>query len=88
MVQPDDGTALAVGSNVLLQAEAHMNEGEPASVSLYVDGLAVAREEGASATLWWTAPTSGVFTVTAVAANDSGLVATSRPVRINVSVEE
>ena len=88
MVQPDDGTALAVGSNVLLQAEAHMNEGAPASVSLCVDGLAVAREEGASATLWWTAPTSGVFTVTAVAVNDSGLVATSRPVRINVSEEE
>jgi probable HAF family extracellular repeat protein len=88
MVQPDDGTALAVGSNVLLQAEAHMEEGSPASVSLRVEGVAVAREDGATVSFLWTAPSSGVFTVTAVAANEGGRMATSLPVRINVSEEE
>ncbi len=85
LLEPDDGTALATGSNLLLQAEARVEEGEPASVALLVDGREVYREAGSSAAFVWTAPTSGTFTVTALAANHEGLITTSAPVRINVS---
>lgn len=84
MVEPDDGTALAVGSNILFHAEARMRDGEPVMVSLLVDGAHVHTETGSTATFLWTAPTSGLFTVLAVSANDEGALGTSRPVRINV----
>lgn len=84
VVEPDDGTALEVGSNILLHAEARMRDGEPVAVSLLVDGTRLHTETGSTATFQWTAPTSGLFTVTAVAANDEGALGTSPPVRINV----
>lgn len=85
LVEPDDGTALAAGSNLLLHAEARLEDGEPTSVTLRVDGSNVFTEAGATATFLWTAPTTGLFTVTAVAANEAGGLGTSAPVRINVS---
>lgn len=85
MVEPDDGTALAAGSNLLLHAEARLEEGEPASVTLRVNGSNVFTEAGATATFLWTAPTTGLFTVTAVAADENGGLGTSAPVRVNVS---
>jgi|GEM_PF-1758881 probable HAF family extracellular repeat protein len=88
VVEPDDGTALALGSNVLLHAEARAGEGEPASVTLLVDGQPLVTSNGPVASLYWTAPTAGLYKVTAVASNESGAVGTSRPVRINVSEAE
>lgn len=88
IIEPDDGTALAAGSNLLLHAEAQVEDGEPTSVTLHVDGSTVFTEAGSTATFLWTPPTSGMFTVTAVAANEDGLMATSAPVRVNVSEPE
>ena len=85
MVEPDDGTALATGSNIFLHAEARVSDGEPASVALRVNGSNLVQEAGAIATALWTAPTSGVFLVTAVAENEEGILSTSKSVRINVS---
>ncbi len=85
MVEPDDGTALAVGSNLLLYAEACMEEAEASTVSLLVDEISVLTTTGATATLLWTPPTNGLYTVTAVIENEDGLRATSQPVRIDVS---
>ena len=85
ILEPEDGTALEIGSNVLLYAEARVDNGDPAVVILQVNDLPVASETNGSATLLWTAPTSGLFTVTAVSETEDGLRATSRPARINVS---
>lgn len=85
MVEPDDGTALEVGAELLLQAESVVESGETAKVTLRVNKEEVGSGSNGVASVRWTAPTSGLFTVTAVLENEDGLTATSRPVRINVS---
>mgnify|MGYP003478272687 CR=1 FL=1 len=79
------GTALATGSNIVLLAEAGDPDGEIRTVTLQVDGQAVAEATGSTVQLVWTPPSTGLYEVVAVARDDAGLRATSAPARIHVT---
>jgi hypothetical protein len=85
LLEPDDGTALATGSNIVLLAEAGDPDGEIRTVTLQVDGQAVAEATGSTVQLLWTPPSTGLYEVVAVARDDAGLRATSTPARIHVT---
>jgi hypothetical protein len=70
LLEPDDGTALATGSNIVLLAEAGDPDGEIRTVTLQVDGQAVAEATGSTVQLLWTPPSTGLYEVVAVARDD------------------
>ena len=85
MLEPDDGTALATGSNIVLLAEAGDPDGAIRSVALRVDGQSVAESTGSTVQLLWTPPSTGLYVVVAVAVDEEGLAATSSAARIHVT---
>ncbi len=85
LLEPDDGTALALGDPVRVLAEARGSDLEPVSVTLWLDGTSVTNVTGSTAETAWNPATTGLFVWTATALDPTGRSTTSDPVRINVT---
>lgn len=85
MIEPDDGTALAISNAILLRAEAGAREQDVVETGFWIEGSNIFSTAGSVAEFTWTPTTGGLFTLRAEALDAGGLRATSLPVRVNVS---
>jgi hypothetical protein len=89
LTSPPDGTnivAAASPARLTLAAAASDLDGTVTNVAFYVGGMKAGAVSASPYTLDWVIPTSGSFTLTAVAADDRGATTLSAPVVINASV--
>lgn len=84
---PADSTEFGTGAVVTLAANAWAGtgQGRVTNVTFLANDFCLGKLEGAPFSLHWTPAQPGDYTLTALAADDQGLWATSAPVTINVA---
>ncbi len=87
LIEPDDGTALSAGHPLSIVAEAMAPELRDPVVRVQLDGVDMASTNAPVLQWTWTPAQTGLYTWVAVATDASGAVATSRPARVNVTVD-
>jgi PKD repeat protein len=84
LIDPADGTIVAAGSNVTLNATASDAEGFITRVDFIANGATVGATTASPYSVIWSNATAGVYSLTAVAFDSGGLCATSTPVTLTV----
>lgn len=85
VLAPDDGTALAVGSNTVVIAEGESSESIVRGMEVLANGTPIASATGALVRIEWTPPGEGEYALVAVAIDDAGLRRTSTVTQVFVS---
>ena len=85
LTAPDDGSVLAAGTDVVLQATAADADGTIAKVQFF-NGATKLGEATAPYKFTWTAVPAGIYTITATAIDDLGGATTSAPIAITLDV--
>ncbi len=88
LIEPDDGTALCVGSNLWIGAEAPGAEAGAYQLRLLLDGIEQQATPDPVARLDWRPAETGLFTWVAVLQAPGGRAITSAPARVHVTVQE
>lgn len=81
---PADGAQLDVGAPVTLSADASDADGTVTSVQFRVNGSSVGVDSTSPYSVTWTPSSTGTFTLTAVATDNSGASTTSAAVTVDV----
>ncbi len=89
MLEPNDGTALALGDELRVVAEVVSANARPLSIRLLLDDREVFSTRGFSARYDWKPAATGLYTWVSIVTDAQGVTATSLPARVNVTeVEE
>ncbi|HZZ21010.1 MAG TPA: Ig-like domain-containing protein, partial [Opitutaceae bacterium] len=78
-VSPAAGSTVSSGSSVTLTANASSPSGTIAQVQFFENGIPIGTVSAAPYTIPFTPPSSGVYTLTAIATDNSGIQTTSTP---------
>ena len=84
LIQPAPGTVLPAGTPVNLLADASDFDGAVTNVTFFADGTRLAEDDALPYNFTWTNPPAGYHALTATAADNRGLSATSAPVTFAV----
>jgi len=82
---PADGAKIPLGATVAISAEATDKDGYVATVSFFVDGVLTVQDSAAPFSCTWTPVNSGTYRLSAVATDDTGNVATSDEIMVEVT---
>jgi len=85
LLVPTNGAPINVANGLLLAATAASSDGTVTNVAFYQNGFFVTNVTTAPYTFNWTNAPSGLYTLTAVATDDSGATTTSSAVSITAS---
>jgi RHS repeat-associated protein len=85
LVAPTSCATLAVGSPITIQGDAVDPNGTVTSVAFYVNGTQIGTTSSKPYTTSWTPTAGGLFTLTAVATDNSSTATTSAPLQVTVS---
>jgi hypothetical protein len=77
---PAAGSTVSSGSSVTLTANAASPSGTIAQVQFFENGISIGTVTSAPYTISFTPPSSGVYTLTAIATDNSGIQTTSSPI--------
>lgn len=85
VTNPANGSAYTVGTSLNLAADAADSDGTVASVQFFVNGLLQGAADLISPySAQWTAGSTGVYTITAQATDNTGNVTTSAPITVTI----
>jgi len=84
LVSPETDTQLSPSSNLTLEASAQDPDGTVASVEFFADETSLGSDTDSGYTATWSPPSTGSYTVTAVATDDDGSEAASDSVQVVV----
>ena len=84
---PANGAAVPVGATITLAAQASDADGTVQRVDFYVGGAFVGSSAGPTYTMSWTVPSSGSFSISAVATDNVGGSTTSAAIAIGTQSE-
>jgi len=84
----DDGSARFTGKAPVLKAAAVDRDGKIKSVAFFADGKKIGSDDAEPYSLTWKGAESGLYVVTAVAEDNSGLKSTSNSVRVSIGVQD
>lgn len=85
LIEPADGASFEQGDSVLLQAEASDSDGSVARVVFYLNGVELAVDSDAPYSASWIDVQTGSYSLHAEAEDDSGALASSSPVAVQVT---
>lgn len=88
LLEPDDGTALALGDTLEISAEVVSSENGPFPVALNLDGLQAAATNGLALGYAWRATETGLHVWVATVTDSAGFITTSAPARVHVTVPD
>jgi hypothetical protein len=84
LTSPSSGSAYTVGTNVNLAATASDTDGTITQVQFLVNGVALGTDNTSPYSLVWTPGSTGTYTVTAQATDDTGNVTTSTAATVTI----
>lgn len=88
ILEPDDGTALALGEPLRIVSEAVALDRTPLTIRLFLDGAEMAVTNGFSADFEWRPEQTGLFTWVSIVTDLQGDTTTSAAARVHVTVPE
>jgi hypothetical protein len=84
ITQPTNGTVLTAGANVVLKANATDEDGTVVKVEFFAGTNKVGEATAAPFQVTWTNLTTGIYTLTAKATDNSGFTQVSSPINVTV----
>ncbi|MCO5045083.1 MAG: hypothetical protein J5I99_05185 [Verrucomicrobia bacterium] len=85
LLEPNDGTALALGDELRIAAEIVSENARPLAIRLLLDGQEVGATNGFFIGYDWKPTQTGLYTWVSVATDLQGVTAESAPARVNVT---